>query len=75
MAENEPAYKMVEDGLVTVKQASEFLNISIAGVYAAMGRGELAYVKLGRSRRVPRRALAELAAKNLVVRDQRHPAW
>jgi excisionase family DNA binding protein len=56
----------VEDGLVTVKQAAEFLAISVSGVYALMDRRELPFTKLGRSRRIPRRALVELAARNLV---------
>jgi hypothetical protein len=30
-----------------------------------MDRGELAFVKLGRSRRIPKRALIELAAREL----------
>jgi excisionase family DNA binding protein len=68
MNENEMARELVEDGLLTVKQAAAFLNISVAKLYALMGRGELQFVKLGRSRRVPRRALIELAAANIVGR-------
>jgi len=59
---------LVGDGLLTTKEAAEFLGISVAGLYAIMARGELPFVKLGRSRRVPRRALIELAARNLTDR-------
>jgi excisionase family DNA binding protein len=34
-------------------------------MYALMENGQLAYVKIGRSRRVPKRALLELLAGNL----------
>jgi excisionase family DNA binding protein len=70
MERSEQDRKMVEDGLVTVKEAAAFLSISIAKVYGLMGGGELCYIKLGRSRRIPRRALVELATKNLVSGGQ-----
>jgi excisionase family DNA binding protein len=66
--ELERARQVVEDGLLTVREAAGFMRISIAGIYALMARGELPYVKIGRCRRVPRRALVELAARNLVGR-------
>jgi excisionase family DNA binding protein len=59
---------LLVEGLVTVKEAGQFLGLSVASVYNLMGRGELPYVKLGRSRRIPRRALVELAARYLVGR-------
>jgi excisionase family DNA binding protein len=68
MVDNERARRLVEEGLLTVKQAAAFLGISVAGTYAWMDRGQLPYVKLGRSRRIPRRALVELAARHLVSR-------
>jgi excisionase family DNA binding protein len=68
MSEDDRCSRVVEDGLVTVKQAGEFLRISVAGVYALMARGELPYCKIGRSRRIPRRALVKLAARNLIGR-------
>ena len=61
---------LVNDGLLKVPVAAQFLGISIAKLYQLMERGGLAYVKLGRSRRIPRRALVDLAAKNLVMRQQ-----
>ena len=56
---------LVADGLMTVREAAEFLRLSRSSVYALMDHGELAFVKLGRSRRIPRRALVELAASGL----------
>jgi excisionase family DNA binding protein len=63
------AHALVADGLDTIKDAAAFLRISVASLYKMMDRGELPYVKIGRSRRIPRRALVELAARNLVDRS------
>jgi excisionase family DNA binding protein len=56
---------LVEEGLLKVTEAAEFLRLSRATLYSLMDRGELAFVKLGRSRRIPKRALIELAAREL----------
>jgi excisionase family DNA binding protein len=56
---------LIMDGLMTVRDAEEFLHLSRSTLYQMMDAGELAYVKLGRSRRIPRRAVLELAASNL----------
>ena len=56
---------LVADGLVTLREAALFLSISRSKLYALMDNGELKFVKLGRSRRVPRRALIDLAASGL----------
>ena len=56
---------LVADGLSTVREAAGFLRLSRSTVYTLMDRGELPFVKLGRSRRIPRRALVELAARGL----------
>ncbi len=56
---------LVADGLVTVQEAAQFLSISRSKLYELMDNGELTFVKLGRSRRVPRRALIDLAASGL----------
>jgi excisionase family DNA binding protein len=54
------------DGLVKVApDAVELTGMSKSWLYAAMERGDLAYVKLGRSRRIPRAALRDLMARNL----------
>ena len=64
--ERNDAENLVADGLVSVKEAAAFLKISVAKLYALMERGELVYAKLGKSRRIPRRAVVDLAARNLV---------
>ena len=56
---------LVEDGLMTVAEASRFLRLSRSTLYAIMDRGELRFAKLGRSRRIPKRAVVELAAREL----------
>ncbi|MBM4070272.1 MAG: helix-turn-helix domain-containing protein [Planctomycetes bacterium] len=70
MLEKNVRENLVCDGLVPIKEAAGFLGISVGSLYAMMGRGELVYVKLGRSRRIPRRALVELAAKFLVSHEE-----
>lgn len=66
MAPTPPA-EMVEDGLATLAEAQEFTRLSRSDLYARMTRGELLYVKLGRRRLIPRRALLDFAASHLVV--------
>ncbi len=56
---------LVEDGLMKVAAAAAFLSLSRATLYTLMDRGELPFVKLGRSRRIPKRAVVELAAREL----------
>jgi len=60
---------LVADGLVTVKEAEEFLGIRRSKLYELMERGELPYVKIGSARRIPKRALIALATKHLVSRN------
>jgi excisionase family DNA binding protein len=57
--------ELVAEGLLSIAEAVRFLRISRSTLYELMESGRLQYVKLGRSRRVPRRALVALAAGNL----------
>lgn len=57
--------EIVVEGLVSVFEAARFLSLSRSKVYNLMESGELRFVKLGRARRIPRRALIELAARHL----------
>jgi len=57
--------ELVGDGLVSVPAGAAFLAISRSTIYVLMDQGVLPYVKFGRARRIPRRALIELAARNL----------
>ena len=58
-------FSIVEDGLVTVKAASKFLGVGRTMLYQEMEAGRLPYCKIGRARRIPRRALLEFAAGTL----------
>jgi excisionase family DNA binding protein len=60
---------LVADGLVTVNEAAEWLGLGRAKLYKMMEQGELAYVKIGRARRIPRGALVDVAVSGLVQRD------
>ncbi len=57
--------ELVADGLFTVAEAASLLRLCRSNLYSLMDRGELAYSKLGRSRRIPRRAVMALAARGL----------
>ena len=57
--------ELLAEGLSTVADAAKFLSIGKTTLYEAMERGELVYVKIGRARRIPRRALLQFAANNL----------
>ena len=56
---------LITDGLLNVAESAAFLRLSRSALYALMERGELPYVTLGRTRRIPRRALEQLAANHL----------
>jgi excisionase family DNA binding protein len=54
------------DGLMSVREAADFLQVCVATIYNLCERGDLMYCKIGGARRIPRRALIELAERNLV---------
>ena len=60
---------LVEDGLMTISEASAFTRLSRSELYARMDRGDLAYCKLGKRRLIPRIALVEMARQGLIVRQ------
>ncbi|GAG31369.1 unnamed protein product [marine sediment metagenome] len=53
-------------GMATVPEVAEHLKLSRASIYKLMDQQELAYVKLGKSRRVPWDAVHRLVKQNLV---------
>ena len=56
--------KRPEDGgLGRVVAVAEFLDISRSKVYSMMEAGELAFVKLGKSRRIPWSSVEELVGR------------
>jgi excisionase family DNA binding protein len=58
---------MVQEGLLTIEAAMEFLDISRASLYRLISDGILPTVKLIGARRIPRRALIDLAASRVTV--------
>lgn len=66
MTDNADRLQLMADGLVSVREAARFLDISKSKLYALMESGALRYVKFGKCRRIPRAALLNLAAANLV---------
>lgn len=57
---------LLADGLLTVAEASEFIRLGRSTLYTLMDSGKLGYVKIGAARRIPKRALVELAAASWV---------
>src|SRR5262245_44418270 len=60
MADDKKA-DLLADGLWRARQAAEFLGLSRAEIYLMMDRGDLVYVRFGHARRIPKRAVMELA--------------
>ena len=56
---------LVEDGLVSLTNAMAFLSVGRSTLYELMDKGFLPYAKIGRSRRIPKRALIQLAQATL----------
>jgi len=60
---------LVTDGLLTIDQAETFTGLGRTKLYKLMSSGELASVKIGVCRRIPRKALVALAARSVVTRS------
>jgi excisionase family DNA binding protein len=62
----QPWYQDVDlmaEGLIDASEAAKFLRIGRSKVYEFMASQELPYVKLGKSRRIPKVALKIFAEK------------
>ena len=57
---------VIDEGFVGVPYAVRFLGLSRSKIYGLMDDGALTYARFGRSRRIPLRALHELAERSLV---------
>lgn len=66
---------MVAEGLTTVAGGARFLDISRSKMYTEMDAGRLPYVKIGKSRRIPKRALRDFAAENLIGGPDGFTLW
>jgi excisionase family DNA binding protein len=51
--------------LLTVKEAAQYARVAHRSIYALMERGELNYIRIGRLRRIPKTALAQIIDPNL----------
>ena len=58
---------IVSEGLERISDAARFLGISRSSVYKLIAMGVLPSAKIGNSRRVPVRAVRELASARLVI--------
>lgn len=56
---------ILDDGLERVADAARFLGVSRSLVYKLLNAGVLPSAKIGNSRRIPVRAVRELAAASL----------
>lgn len=56
---------VVAEGVMSVAEAVAFSRLSKAELYKAMAAGRLTFVKYGRRRLVPRKALVDLLAAGL----------
>jgi excisionase family DNA binding protein len=63
---------LVADGLMSIRDVASFLGVGRSTAYELMNAGRLAYVKIGRSRRIPRRAVVNLAAEALQTGENEH---
>lgn len=61
--------ELVADGLLDVEAAQEFIGVRKSLLYKLMEQGDLVFAKIGRRRLIPKRALVELAARELRGRD------
>jgi excisionase family DNA binding protein len=59
--------ELLAEGLDRIPEVARFLSISRSHVYALMEAGALPYVRIGRSRRIPHRAVIDLAQRNLTL--------
>ncbi|MBI5493750.1 MAG: helix-turn-helix domain-containing protein [Deltaproteobacteria bacterium] len=61
---------LVEAGLISIEQACELSSLGRTTIYAAMTTGELRFARIGRARRIPRRALLDWLAAHVVGGEQ-----
>jgi excisionase family DNA binding protein len=59
------AEQLCSAGVVNPKEAAKLLGIGHTMLYALMKKGELPYVLIGRSRRIPRAGIIRYLAEHL----------
>ncbi len=65
----EDMYDILIDGLEKISSAAAYLGVSRSYIYKLIATGDLPSVKIGHNRRVPIRAVRDLALTNLVQVD------
>jgi len=60
--------ELLADGCITVLEAAKFSGLGKTTLYGLMETGRLAYVRVGRARRIPKRELIRFLAEQLVPR-------
>jgi excisionase family DNA binding protein len=66
-----PSESICYDGLLPVwPAAAHFLGLGRSKMYELVRNGEIAYVRVGSDRKIPRAALVAYAEHHLVTRDQ-----
>ena len=65
--------EMVANGLVTINEATKITGLKKTKLYNLMATGELPYCKIGGARRIPRKALFNLMARHLIIRENKFP--
>ena len=66
-------HEILSDGLQRLSEAGRFLGYSRSQLYKLIRTGLLPSVKIGKSRRVPIRAVRELALDHLVYQAPEQP--
>jgi excisionase family DNA binding protein len=69
---HEPTEQREAISLLTVRDAARLLALSRSTLYNLMERGALAYVKIGRARRIPHEELQRLIHESLI--NSHHPS-
>lgn len=64
--ETTAAERIVEGGMFSMQEASDFSRLGKTTLYDEMNAGRLAFVKHGRRRLIPRKALQKRLAENLI---------
>lgn len=67
MQEKSTKYELAEGGFMSTADAETFSGLKKSKLYLLMASGELPYTHVGKARRIPKRALIELMARNLVM--------
>jgi len=61
--------ELIADGLLSIREAMEFLSISRSGLEKLINQGAFPVVVLATARRIPRRAVIAYAAGRILMPD------